>query len=493
MKRQIRYGALFLMVGAGGGAYADQAVAMSDSLGLNDLTHEQVAQGYGSAMTGSSAAASKPDSGIQAGPLKITFGGFTELAAIYRSRNETADVGSSFNAIPFANASNYYVPEYRESGRQSRLAMLVQGPTDGLNKAEAYFETDFLSAGVTSNSNESNSYSLRIRQAYGLWKHDDMYILGGQAWSLATMYKKGLVPRQEDVPLTIDAQYVVGTNWARQAGLRVVKNFGDMFAVGLALEEPQDVVKGTTPSGADANNTGGSLLGGSGATQTFSTDIAPDVVLKLAADPGFGHYELYSLTRFFHDRAESTPGTLITETNNTTTAESIGAGAILPAVPKMLDVEGTTLIGRGNGRYGSAQLADSTFNPGDGSISAVLEEQARVGVIAHPTSVVDLYAYTGFEHQKGEYSLIPANNASCDVNIIDASILAKTATCGGIGTARQIAGGVWWKPYKGSLGYIMTGAQVSYTKLTTYESAEGTVGKTNDTMAFFSFRYYPYQ
>ena len=54
------------------------------------------------------------------------------------------------------------------------------------------------------------------------------------------MYRDGLVPRQENVPLTIDAQYVVGFDWARQAGLRVVKDFDDhkMWA-GLSLEEPQ--------------------------------------------------------------------------------------------------------------------------------------------------------------------------------------------------------------------------------------------------------------
>ena len=30
-----------------------------------------------------------------------------------------------------------------------------------------YFEADFLSAGVTSNNNESNSYTLRQRQVWG--------------------------------------------------------------------------------------------------------------------------------------------------------------------------------------------------------------------------------------------------------------------------------------------------------------------------------------
>src|SRR5579871_483107 len=43
------------------------------------------------------ASAKAPSVGIAAGPLTLTFGGFTELATIYRNRNETADVGSNFN------------------------------------------------------------------------------------------------------------------------------------------------------------------------------------------------------------------------------------------------------------------------------------------------------------------------------------------------------------------------------------------------------------
>ena len=33
------------------------------------------------------------------------------------------------------------------------------------------------------------------------------------------MSQKGITPRNEDIPLTIDAQYVAGFNWARQPGL----------------------------------------------------------------------------------------------------------------------------------------------------------------------------------------------------------------------------------------------------------------------------------
>jgi hypothetical protein len=41
------------------------------------------------------------------------------------------------------------------------------------------------------------------------------------AWSLATQNKVGMARRQENIPLTIDAQYVLGFNWSRNAQFRV--------------------------------------------------------------------------------------------------------------------------------------------------------------------------------------------------------------------------------------------------------------------------------
>jgi len=106
---------------------------------------------------------------LQAGPLTISFGGFTALESVWRSKNETADIGSNYNTgIPYADSSNAYLDEFRESARQSRFAMLVQGPQDGGWSAQSYLETDFLSGGVTSNSSESNSYTLRMRHFYGV-------------------------------------------------------------------------------------------------------------------------------------------------------------------------------------------------------------------------------------------------------------------------------------------------------------------------------------
>jgi hypothetical protein len=431
----------------------------------------------------------RTDWGIQLGPIKLTPGGFVEFTSIYRQRNETADIGSSFAGIPFPNNNNYYIKEYRQTARDSRLSLLAQGPPDSLNKGEAYLETDFVSAGTSSNSNESNSYTSRVRQVYLSWSRPDLgwSVLAGQAWSLVTLFKKGLTARQEDIPVVYDGQYYTGFNWARQTQLRVVKTFSPVFSLGFSAENPQNVIKGEAPPGNTASNPGGAGLN---SATSYSTDIAPDMILKLAIDPAYGHYELYSLTRFFHNRGPSVPGVLSTETNHTTVAQSFGAGLILP-FGKWLDLHATTLIGHGNGRYGSAQLPDSTYNTSNGSLSALREQQALVGLIGHVSPTWDVFLYGGLEQQSAAYGLIPANNDSCNVNFADLSSLPPTATCGGVGRVRHIAGGFVWKAYHGPLGYVTIGPEVEYVKDTTYTSKNGSLGHTNDTMVYFTIRYFP--
>jgi hypothetical protein len=58
----------------------------------------------------------------------------------------------------------YYENEFRASAQQSRIAFRAYGDIP-VQHLQAYYESDFLGAGVTTNSRESNSYNLRIRQA----------------------------------------------------------------------------------------------------------------------------------------------------------------------------------------------------------------------------------------------------------------------------------------------------------------------------------------
>lgn len=425
-------------------------------------------------------------SGIKAGPLTITLGGFTELATIYRNRNQTTDVASNWNGgIPFANSPNHDLSEFRESARQSRLSILTEGPEVNGAKGEAYFETDFLGAAPTANSVESNSYNLRMRHIYADYTTAGGFqILAGQNWSLLTMQKKGMSPRGEAIPLTIDAQYVPGFNWTRNPQVRVVQKFSDLISAGLSAESPQAIAAGNVPSGVVYNNVGVSQLN---PLTTYTTDKLPDFIAKLSFDPPFGHYELYGMSRTFRN--------LIGGSDNSTTANSVGGSAVLPIVPKKFEVHLSALTGDGVGRYGSAQLPDFTFDS-TGHIKPISETTALVGLIGYPTSDLTLYGYGGVEKSNETavstvgttlygYGNPGVNNSGCDT--LGGTCQAQTKSIS------QITIGGWWKFYQGHIGYMQLGLQASHTKRETFDATSGGAPSASMNVVMASFRYYPYQ
>jgi hypothetical protein len=450
-----------------------------------------------------------PQGTFRVGGLTVTLGGFAAAEGVYRSRNEAASIATSFSGIPLPNSANYHIPEYRETAQQSRFSLLTEGQLDDDQKLTAYLETDFLSAGSSSNSNESNSYTLRLRQFWGNYDNTDLglHVLGGQAWSLATLYKTGLVPRQENVPLTIDPQYVVGFNWARQAEIRVAKDFAEHEVwVALSVEEPQTTFGSSagpnclTGVGAPTATGGGTLeytqCGGSNVNtiQAYSDNYAPDIIAKVAADPGWGHYELYGLLRFLGGRVSfASSGT---GKSYETTGEGIGGGMILPLVPKMLDFQVSGLVGQGIGRYGTAQLADATFSP-TGKIEPLAEYSIFGGLVAHPIPAVDVYGYGGTEGVARKsfagtagYGNPNVNLSGCEVELGSCSASTSSVVEGAIGA--------WWRVIKSTYGTVQAGAQYAYVDRKTFQGVGATKGSTlapsaNENIVLFSLRYLPFQ
>ncbi|MGH8150556.1 MAG: hypothetical protein ACRETB_11370 [Steroidobacteraceae bacterium] len=439
------------------------------------------------------------DPSLQEGPLTLTFGGFTELATLYRNRNEVADVGSDFNSgIPYYDNPQSQVSEFRFSARQSRFSLLAQGQEfDGL-RAEAYLETDFLGAAGTANSRESNSYNLRMRVFYGRFTTDyGLDVLLGQNWSLATLYKHGLAPRSEDAPLSIDAQYVVGFNWTRSPQVRVVEHFSKAFSLGLSLESPQTVTgnggitcaglasgASCAPSDVDYQNSG-NAGGLNNPDTTYTTDIAPDVILKAAFDPGFGHYEVYGLSRWFRSS--------VARSDDVASGGGVGAGMSLPILPKRLSFQATGLVGKGIGRYGSSQMPDVTMQP-SGALAPLSEYEVLLGLILTPTNRLTVYGYTGREKESAKYYTVGAvtygygaptyNNSGC---------YATSGPCvANTHSIDEVTAGMWWKYYEGQLGNLQFGLQAEYFQKNAFAGIGG-APSANMFVGMASFRYYPYQ
>ena len=176
--------------------------------------------------------------------VTITPGGFIAAETVWRSHGLGADINTPFNSITFDGAGQSHLAEFFGSGRQSRLSTLIEGKLNTA-KLTGYYESDFLSAAVTSNNNQSNSYSLRVRQAWAQAALNSGWsFTGGQMWSLVTETKKGVDNRSEALPMTIDPQYTVGFSWARQYGFRISKNIGNKAWMAFSVEDSQETIGG---------------------------------------------------------------------------------------------------------------------------------------------------------------------------------------------------------------------------------------------------------
>jgi hypothetical protein len=395
--------------------------------------------------------------GSEDGPASIKFkgitltpGGFVEAATVTRSRATSSDINTPFNSVPYPGNALSKLSESNFTSRQSRLSLLAEGRYSAV-KLTGYYEADWLGTGVTSNNRQSNSYVLRQRQIWAQAKTDGGWsFTGGQQWTLATEDRKGIDNRQEAIPLTVDPQYTVGFTWARQYGFRVVKSFGDKFALAIAIEGPQATVGGrgfsnvTTinngaaptviqPTGGttsisgnaflDAIGSGGGLFNFADATG-YTVNKSPDIIIKAALDPGFGHYELFGIISTFRNRiypcgvvgtnatdtvvpatpasitcGSATPTTVSSfgAANDTRTGGGLGASARWTAAQKKFELGLKAVAGDGIGRYGSAQLADLTLRP-DGSEALIRTVHGLGALELHPTPKLDLYAYYGAEY-----------------------------------------------------------------------------------------------
>ena len=468
--------------------------------------------------------------------IELKPGGFLAAETVDRQRGIGGDVNTQFSGIPFAGSTAGELSEFNASGRQSRISLLAEGKLPSAT-LRGYFEADFLSAGTTSNDNQSNSYPLRLRQAWAQAELNNGWMLtGGQMWSLATEYRHGLANNSEAIPLTIDSQYNVGFTWERQYGFRVVKRISDKFWIGGSVEEPQTLNIGghnlPTLAYQQTGNSGGLY----NPTANYSFNEAPDLLAKAAYENKWGHFELFGVVRFFRDRvypngalppgasqpvSTSALGAYTTKTDG----GGLGANARVWLFAKQLEIGGHILAGNGVGRYSTAQLADATAHP-DGSLELLAGGSALGSVEWHATRRLDLYAYYGGEYAKrawyntgytvttagptlgqpilGGYGAPTNNVAGCYVEVLPitspnggGNVASSPSNCNADNrNIQEGTFGYWYRFYRGTHGTLQQGFQYSYAERRTWQGiGNPAAGLTNspkaiDNMFFTSFRYY---
>jgi hypothetical protein len=456
--------------------------------------------------------------------INITPGGYAAGETVYRSKATGGDIPTAFNAIPYETADAYQLSEFFASARQSRVTMMAEGK-NSWGTLRGYWEADWLGTGITSNNNQSNSYVLRQRVIWAQAALNNGWAFtGGQLWSLATEDKKGISNLSGDIltPLTIDPNYVAGFVWTRQYGFRVTKTF-PKAAFGVAAENPQLLytasLAGNEPyavlgsAGANGGNYNAAIstctpatsivnytnqaqtdsagntldvavpvyktLNGCADIATLSFNQAPDLIVKAAFDPGWGHYEIIGITGFAHETiypGETTNGNLYGGLTDVATGTAVapalttagysnhsihlggfGASLRVPLIGDKLTFGAKGLFGPGMGRYGDSTLADVTANAA-GQLRPIHNVSGLFTLEANPTSRLTLWLNYGGDYAgRDDYATSTATTLGAPSADFCATI-SGTITCSTTSTAALIAaggkwGGHWGAPSNAAVGY----------------------------------------
>jgi TolA-binding protein len=424
-------------------------------------------------------------------------GSYLAGETVYRTHATASDIPTPFSSLPYEHADAYRLSEFYGTARQSRVALMAEGKT-GSATLRGYYEADWLGTGVTSNNNESNSYVFRERVLWAqMALNNGWAFTGGQLWSLATEDRKGLSNLSGDVltPLTIDPNYVPGFVWERQYGFRVTKTM-QHAAFGIAAENPQVLYSATL-----AGNTPYAVLGSTGTNgglynsaistcspstsivnytnqanggintylpvyktvnactniNNYSFNVMPDIIVKAAFDPSFGHFEVFGIGRYAHETVypgETTNGQLygglkdivtgatVTPAlstagsyNNSIALGGLGASGRATVAGKFtVGLKG--LYGPGVGRYGNTTLSDVT-SASSGEFSPLHNLSALGTVEMAATPRLTIYLNYG-----GDY----VGRSAWSGTTLGAPTATKNPATG-------LWGGHWGTPGKAAVGY----------------------------------------
>jgi hypothetical protein len=188
--------------------------------------------------------------------------------------------------------------------------------------------------------------------------------------------------------------------------------------------------------------------------------------------------------------------------NSDSVGGGVGGGMILSVIPKVLEIQGSGLVGRGIGRYGSAQLPDVSFGV-DGQLHPIREYEVLFGGVGHIGPKIDAYVYAGEEREFAQqYGVTSLYNGVGNSYINNAGCETEGGSCGNSTKyIDQITTGFWDRVYSGKFGRLQWGIQYSYTErhlfpgygaanpaTITFDAAPA----ARENMILTSFRYYPF-
>jgi hypothetical protein len=215
----------------------------------------------------------------------------------------------------------------------------------------------------------------------------------------------------------------------------------------------------------------------------ISFNKAPDILAKVAFDPGWGHYEIFGILGFAHETvfpgettnsnlyggltdvaATAAAGTTVLAAPTLSTAgyynDSIKIGGFggslrVPIIPKVLTFGAKGLVGPGVGRYGATTLSDVTANA-NGTLEPIHNVSGLFTLEANLSPRFVAYLNYGGDYAGREDEATPT---ATTLGAPSATFCPTgSTTCTATPTAAEIlAGGKWgatWKaPSAAAVGY----------------------------------------
>ena len=211
----------------------------------------------------------------------------------------------------------------------------------------------------------------------------------------------------------------------------------------------------------------------------YSFNYAPDVIVKVALDPGFGHYEIIGIGRFAHETIY--PGVttdalkyggqkdIATGANVVASATSAGAfansialggmaGSFRVPVTKLASFGAKAMYGPGVGRYGDTTLSDVTVNSW-GGLSPLHDFSGLVTLEVNPNPRLAIYANYGIDYVgRNDWANPGATTLGGPTATFCPTGFTSPSQCTAKPSAALLAaggtwGGHWGTPSTSALGY----------------------------------------
>ena len=347
--------AVALLLGAAGAARADGHAAIKQELRvltermqeLEAKLAETEERGRAVLSTGRS-----PGSFLIPGTdTEFSISGYVKADFIYDMKQGQ---GGSTSASGLAVPPTVLAPQdkFQFHARQSRLRFSTSTPTP-LGDLNTVIETDFF--GFGGNQNQSNSYDMRVRNAYV----EIGGLLAGQYWTnFGTL---------NAVPGTLDFGGPAGYTFIRQAQVRWTQSIDDKLRFAVSLENPEAFQSLAATGACLRGGCGGRFVPGG----VRFLDRLPDAVAALEYNDDWGQLRVSALGRQL-----TTP-----DGRQDALAYGINVGGTFAAWPGG-NLLGNFTYGDGIGRYlldGVGEGAFYGFLPG--SARPVLETKQAYGIV----------------------------------------------------------------------------------------------------------------